>query len=359
MTQASPATGRTLSHTELADYVGKLFAWVGVPPAQAAGIAEIIVLADMRGMESHGTRFVPRYIRGLAKGLLNAKPQLAFVGGRGAVAVLDADNGLGFVSARLGMERAIELAARHGVGVVAVRNSNHFGTACFYAMQALEANMIGHATTDGPPHTVVWGGREPIVCNDPIAWAFPTATPPAIVVDTALTGVKEKIRLAAERGERIPPDWAVDAAGLPTTDPQAALDGSLLPIGGHKGSALIVANELLTGALAGALFSFEISQALVRGADHHDRWGCGHFLLALDISAFTEVDVFLRRADQLAVTIRTTPRAQGTERVYTPGEREWLCSEDRRRNGLPMSEPALRALDTVAAEIGAPSRLLA
>ena len=358
MMQTSESAARLVDHKELESYVAELFVCAGVPPMQAAGIAEIVVLADLRGMDSHGTRFVPRYLRGLAKGLVNARPRLAFVGGRGATAVLDADNGLGLVSARFGMQRAIELATQHGVGVVAVRNSNHFGTACFYAMQALEARMIGHATTDGPPHTVVWGGREPLVCNDPIAWAFPTASPPAIVIDTALTGVKEKIRLAAERGERIPADWAVDADGLPTTDAQAALAGSLLPIGGHKGSALIVANELLAGGLAGALFSFEISPAIVRGSDHHDRWGCGHYLLALDISAFGNVDGFLRRADELAAAMRSAPRAQGTERIYTPGEREWLTSEQRRVEGIPMGEPALRALDAVASEIGATSRLL-
>jgi LDH2 family malate/lactate/ureidoglycolate dehydrogenase len=303
-------------------------------------------------MESHGTNFAPRYLRGLAKGELNPDPQLRFVGGRGAVGVLDADNGLGYVSARAAMERAVELAADHAVGAVAVRNSNHFGMAGFYALQAANAGMIGHATTDGPPHTVAWGTRRPVVCNNPIAWAFPTATPPPVLVDTALTGVKEKIRLAAQRGEAIPPDWAVDLDGRPTTDAEAALQGSLLPIGGPKGSALIVANELLSGALAGALFSFEISPALVMGADHHDRWGCGHFLLALDPSGFGGTDDFRNRADDFVRALREAEPAAGVDRVYLPGEREWLLSEERRRSGLPMARTTLAALDAVAKELG-------
>ena len=356
MTKAGPSE-LLLDHRQLEAYVAELFRSVGVRDAAADGIAEILVLADLRGMDSHGVRFAPRYLRGLARGLVNPKPHLSFVTARGATGVLDADNGLGFVSARAAMQRAIELASEHGIGAIAVRNSNHFGIAGFYAMQALETGMIGHATTDGPPHTVVWGGREPTVSNDPIAWAFPTKTPPAIVIDTALTGVKEKIRLAAERGERIPADWAVDGDGVPTTDPHAALEGALLPIGGPKGSALIVANELLAGGLAGALFSFEISAALVRGADHHDRWGCGHFLLALDLAAFGERNTFLERADALATAIRATPPARGVERIFMPGEREWLESVERRENGIPMSAAAVQALDEVAAEIGATCRL--
>ncbi len=355
MTTSSP-TGPTvelLDHREFEERVARLFTYVGVPKEQANGIAEILVLADLRGMESHGTNFAPRYLRGLARGHLNPDPQLQVVGGRGAVRVLDADNGLGYVSARQAMNLAIELATTHAVGAVAVRNSNHFGMAGFYALQATEAGMIGHATTDGPPHTVAWGARRPIVCNNPIAWAFPTSTPPAVLVDTALTGVKEKIRLAAQRGEAIPPDWAVGPDGRPTTDPQVALAGSLLPIGGPKGSALIVANELLAGALPGALFSFEISPALVMGADHHDRWGCGHFLLALDPAGFGGVDDFGQRAEDLVRALREAEPAEGVDRVYLPGEREWLLAEERKRAGLPVARTTLAALESVATELEA------
>ena len=344
---------QVVDHEELQGNVARLFQHVGAPPDQAAGIAEVLVAADLRGVESHGVNFAPRYVRGMAQGLINARPALSFVSQRGAVAVLDADNGLGFVSARRAMDEAIALAAVHGIGAVTVRNSNHFGMAAFYAMQALESGMIGHATTDGPPHTVLWGVRRPIVSNDPIAWAFPTATPPAIVVDTALTGVKEKIRLAAARGESIPADWAVDDEGVPTTDAVRALAGALLPIGGHKGAALIVAGELLCGALAGARFSPEISPAIVQGASAHDRWNCGHFLLALDPAAFGDRAQFARRADEFAAMVRGAEPAAGFDRVALPGELEWETSERRRRDGLPVSVASLRQLDAVAMEVGA------
>jgi len=342
-----------VDHRLLEAAVARLFEATGVERSEAEGIAEILVLSDLRGLDSHGVRFAARYLRGLRRGLLNPRPRMELVRRRGAVAVLDADNGLGFVSARAAMRTAMDLAAENGIGAVAVRNSNHFGMAAFYAMQALEAQMIGHATTDGPPHTVAWGTRRPVVCNNPIAWAFPTAAPPAVLVDTALTGVKEKIRLAAARGETIPPDWAVGPDGRPTTDPAVALEGSLLPIGGPKGSALIVANELLAGALAGARFSFEISPALVMGADHHDRWGCGHFLLALDPSAFGAPDDFRRRAGELVARLRAAEPADGIDRVWLPGEREWELAEERRRSGLPVARATLAALDAVAAELQA------
>jgi L-2-hydroxycarboxylate dehydrogenase (NAD+) len=342
----------TLDHRALEAAVPRLFERVGVEPSQAAGIAEILVLSDLRGLDSHGVRFAARYLRGLQFGLLNPRPRMQLVRRRGAVAVLDADNGLGFVSARSAMTTAIELAATHGIGAVAVRNSNHFGMAAFYAMQALEAGMIGHATTDGPPHTVIWGGREPMVSNDPIAWAFPTRTSPPIVVDTALTGVKEKIRIAAERGEPIPAGWGIGPDGAETTDARLALQGALLPIGGPKGSSLIVANEILCGALAGARFSFEVSKALVMGADHHDEWRCGHFLAAIDVTAFAERDTFLDRIEEFVATMRGAAPARGVERVYLPGEQAWLAAEAARRDGVRVARATLEELDGVAAELG-------
>lgn len=334
--------------------VAELFHAVGVPPDDAAEIAEVLVFADLRGVESHGVQFAPRYVRGLAGGHLNPTPDVRVVRQHGGTAVVDADNGLGFISARRGMEKAVELAAEHAVGAVAVRNSNHFGPAAFYAMLALEHRMIGHVTTDGPPHTVVWGSRQPMLSNDPVAWAFPTAESPPIVVDTAFTGVKEKIRLAARRGEAIPPDWAVGPDGQPTTDPEHALEGALLPIGQHKGSGLIVANELLCGALAGARFSFEVSAGLVRGANHHDHWGCGHFLTALDVQAFTDVHDFEQRASALRHALRSAPRAEGVERIYLPGEPEAEMTEARLRDGVPLPPATVDALDEVAREVGAP-----
>jgi LDH2 family malate/lactate/ureidoglycolate dehydrogenase len=201
---------------------------------------------------------------------------------------------------------------------------------------------------------VIWGGREPMVSNDPIAWAFPTRTSPPIVVDTALTGVKEKIRIAAERGEPIPVGWGIGPDGAETTDARLALQGALLPIGGPKGSSLIVANELLCGALAGARFSFEVSRALVMGADHHDEWRCGHFLAAIDVTAFTDRDVFLDRVEEFAATMRAAAPARGVDRVYLPGEQAWLAAETARRDGVRIARATLEELDAVADELGEP-----
>jgi LDH2 family malate/lactate/ureidoglycolate dehydrogenase len=353
MTESRCAVTETviIDNVDLRDRVEALFAHVGVPDEQAQTIAEILVLADLRGIESHGVQFAPRYLRGLARGDVNPIPDIRQVGGRGAVAVIDADDGLGFIAASRGMETAIDLARKHGVGAVTVRHSNHFGMAGYYAMQAAEYGQVGHATTDGPAHTVLWGARGPVVCNDPIAWAFPTLHGPPVVIDTALTGVKEKIRLAAARGEPIPAGWAVDSAGRPTTDPEAALLGALLPIGGYKGSALIVANELLCGALAGARFSYEVPTTLVMGGDH-DRWSCGHFLLALDPEAFA-CPSFLGRVAEFVDAMHAGERAADTDEILLPGEREWRLSEERRRDGLPIATSTIDHLDAVARELGA------
>lgn len=339
---------------ELRAAVASLFEAVGVGATHADEIAEVVVFADLRGVESHGVQFTPRYLRGIMGGHLNPKPDIRVVHRRGAVAVVDADNGLGFLSARRAMKEAIAIASEFGGASVAVRNSNHFGPAAFYAMMALDAAMIGHVTTDGPPHTVVWGARRPMLSNDPVAWAFPTREGPPIVLDTAFTGVKEKIRLAAQRGGTIPADWAVGPDGNPTTDPNVALEGYLLPIGQHKGSGLIVANEILCGALAGARFSFEVSPALVMGADHHDSWRCGHFVQAFDPGAFGDRSAFERRTSELAGALRAAPKADGVARIYLPGEIEAELSAERSKNGLPLAVTTLEALDEVARKAGAP-----
>ncbi|MGA2794342.1 MAG: Ldh family oxidoreductase [Roseiarcus sp.] len=339
---------------ELRGAVAALFEAVGVSPTHADEIAEVVVFADMRGVESHGVQFTPRYVRGIMGGHLNATPDVRIVHRHGSVAVIDADNGLGFLSTRRAMREAIGIASEFGSASVAVRNSNHFGPAAFYAMMALEAGMIGHVTTDGPPHTVVWGSKKPMLSNDPVAWAFPTSNGPPIVLDTAFTGVKEKIRLASQRGGTIPADWAVGPDGNPTTDPKIALEGYLLPIGQHKGSGLIVANELLCGALAGALFSYEVSPALVMGADYHDSWKCGHFVQALDPSAFGDRTAFLRRTGELAAALRGAPKADGVSRIWLPGEMEAELSAERLKNGLPLAVTTLEALDDVARKAGAP-----
>jgi LDH2 family malate/lactate/ureidoglycolate dehydrogenase len=339
---------------ELRAAVATLFETVGVGATHADEIAEVLVFADLRGVESHGVQFTPRYLRGIMGGHLNPKPDLRVLHRRGSVALIDADNGLGFLSARRAMKEAIAIASDLGSASVAVRNSNHFGPAAFYAMMALEAGMIGHATTDGPPHTVVWGSKKPVLSNDPVAWAFPTSSGPPIVVDTAFTGVKEKIRLAAQRGGQIPRDWAVGPDGNPTTDPTVALRGSLLPIGQHKGSGLIVANEVLCGALPGALFSYEVSPALVMGADHHDSWKCGHFVQALDPGAFGDSAAFLKRTSELAAALRDAPKADGVQRIYMPGEIEAELSAERLISGLPLAVTTLEALDDVARKAGAP-----
>jgi LDH2 family malate/lactate/ureidoglycolate dehydrogenase len=352
---ATPVKKVLVDSAELRRAVAALFEAVGVSATHADEIAEVLVFADLRGVESHGVQFTPRYVRGLLRGHLNPRPELRVVKRRGAVAVLDADNGLGFVSTRRAMKEAIAIAAEHGCAAVTVRNSNHFGPAAFYAMMALDAGMIGHVTTDGPPHTVVWGSRKPVLSNDPVAWAFPTASGTPIVLDSAFTGVKEKIRLAAQRGGTIPADWAVGPDGHPTTDPKVALEGALLPIGQHKGSGMIVANEVLCGALAGAKFSFEVSPALVMGADHHDSWKCGHFVQAFDPDAFGERAAFQRRTSELAAALRAAPKAEGVERIYMPGEIEAELSAQRQRDGLPIAAATLEALDAVAREAGAPA----
>jgi LDH2 family malate/lactate/ureidoglycolate dehydrogenase len=232
----------------LLEACGRILEKVGVPPEQARIIAEVTVEADLRGIGSHGLLRLPAYVHRVQAGLMAADTQLKVVRERGATVLLDAQGGFGQVAGVYAMNQAIERARQHGVGFVAVRNANHFGIAAYYTMMALPHRMIGIAATNAAPSMAAWGGTTPVLGTNPISVAIPTGQDVDIVLDMASSVVaRGKIRAAATKGERIPLGWALDAEGRPTEDPQAALKGTLLPIGGPKGYGLALVVDVLAG----------------------------------------------------------------------------------------------------------------
>jgi len=338
---------------EVRAYTRRCAVWAGVEGTDLDLFVEGVVGADLRGIDSHGVFRVPFYARGLRSGDLNPRPNLRRLRGRGATELLDADNGLGVVVGQRAMRRAVELALEHGIGLVGVTNSNHAGMLACHVLHATDAGMIGSFTSNAPALMAPWGGRTAMLSNSPFAWAIPSRPDP-IVLDMACSNVaRGRIRLAASRDQPIPPDWATDADGAPTTDPHAAMEGLVLPIAGYKGYGLALVNEILAAALPGAILSVDVSRRfLAEGATSLDSWGVGHLAMAIDVAAFGEPAVFVDRVAGLADRIRASATASNAERILLPGDLELEAQRARERDGIPMTPALLGQLRAFADEAG-------
>lgn len=321
---------------------------VGVPGDQAKTIAEVVVEADLRGIGSHGILRLPAYIRRTMAGTMTADTQIKVLRERGASLLLDAQCGFGQVAAVFAMEQAISKAEKHGIGFAAVRNAGHFGIAAHYAMMALSHHMIGMVSANSAPSMAAWGGASPLFGTNPICVAVPTGADVDIVLDMASSVVaRGKIRLAVKKGEEIPLNWALDPQGLPTSDPNAAMKGTLLPIGGPKGYGLALVVDILSGVLTGSSFGKDVPMTL----EFDRNVSAGFVVQAIDISAFTEPDDFYEDIQALIVDIHKSPRAPGVERIYLPGEIEWLNQQERQEKGIPVPNSLLQELKQMAKEL--------
>jgi LDH2 family malate/lactate/ureidoglycolate dehydrogenase len=345
-------SSRRVSADDLRNWTGVVFECVGLPEPDAGLVADALVSADLRGVDSHGVMRVPIYVKRLRLGLIELRPSIRLARDRGAVAVLDGGNGMGQMVAARAMEEAIRRAGQHGAGLVGVRNSNHFGMAAYFATQALRHDMIGVALSNAPATMAPWGGARPYLGTNPMAIAVPAGDEPPIVLDMAMSTVaRGKVILAAQEGLPIPEGWAVDPDGEPTTDAARALEGMVLPVGGAKGYGLATIVEILAGVLVGAAFGPHIGALYDNFTSPQ---GLGHLLGAIDVQAVDAADRFKGRMDRLIREIRAVPRARHIERIYLPGEIEWLAEHRRRQEGIDLHPQTVQALETVADDLGIP-----
>lgn len=292
----------------------------GVAADDADAVAEALVESDRRGVGSHGVLLLPMYLDRLRDGSVRPTATVETVVDFAAVAVLDAHHSLGQISARIAMTEAVSRARRFGIGAVAVRHAFHFGGAYRYARQAVEAGCIGIAASNTRPLMPAPGGATAVVGNNPLAIGVPGVDGEAVMLDMAMSeAALGKIRLAAQEGREIPATWATGPDGQPTTDPEAALAGLLLPMGGPKGYGLALVVDVLTGVLSGGA-----SGAAVQGlyADTGVANDCAHFFLALDPGAFGDAAGFADRLSSLVAQIRGSEVAPGVTRVLLPGQLE-------------------------------------
>lgn len=334
----------------LKESVAGIFSAVGVSSGGASMVAESLVDADRRGIPSHGVMLVPMYVDRLRQGSVSTREEAEVVLDAGSVAVLDAHNALGQLTGDQAMDLAVEKAKSTGTGAVAVRHAFHFGGAFRYVQAAAQAGCIGVAAANTRPLMPAPGGAGQVVGNNPLAFGIPNGDDEPIVLDMALSeAALGKIRLAASEGREIPATWATDPEGQPTTDPEAAIAGMLLPIGGPKGYGLALVVDVLTGVLSGGQ-----SGSGVKGmyADTSIPNDCAHFFLALDVGSFSDPSGFAERLQGLTTEIADSPRAPGVDRLLLPGQLESERYAASAEQGVHLDGSTLSGLRDTAELVG-------
>ena len=329
-----------------------LFQKLGVSADDAACAADVLVMADLRGVDSHGvSNMLKTYIERFGDGTQNAHPDWKVVSERASIANIDADLGLGIIIAPKAMEIAIAKARDTGVGVVTVNNAGHLGMAAYHAMLALPHDMIGMCMTAAGASVLPTFGSVPKLGTNPIAMAAPAGEEEPWVFDMATSIVPvNKLHNAHRMGSTLPPGHIADAAGVPIMEPVLAPETfNLLPLGStreqgsHKGYGLASAVEILCSMMSGA-----------RWATQLPRWSFRHYLAAYDVSAFGDIDEFKANMDGWIRELKATPPAPGHERVLVAGQPEHEMFLDRSANGIPLHNQVVDWFRTTCAEFGLP-----
>ena len=327
-----------------------VFQRVNVPKKDAKIVAEILVESNLRGIDTHGIYLSNLYVRRLKQGLINPTPQFSFERNRAGVGILDADFSLGQLSTLEAARKAVELAREAGLGIVAVKNSNHFGAAAYYAEYCAKQDCIGLVTSNGECDVIPFGGREKFLGTNPLCCCIPAGTYPWFCMDMATSEVAfGKVRAAAGAGKTIPPNWAVDREGKPVTDATKAY--AVVPMSGPKGYAIGLMIEILSSRLTGMPYGAHI----VRKFDDWDNKAfMGHYVQAIDISAFCPVEKFKERMDELLADLKSQPRMDGVNEILIPGEPELRTKIQREKEGCPISEQEVALLRQLGEDFGVP-----
>jgi len=333
----------------LAAFITDIYLAMGVPAAPAAHLADTLVMADLWGHSSHGVMRTFWYGARFASGVTRHDTEPLIVTDTGPLLALDGGDGIGQWITQQAVDLAMARAARFGIAAVSIRHSGHFGTAMYFTRQLAEAGMIGFLATNASPAVPPHGGAEKLIGNNPQSWAAPTGLDTPFILDFAHSAVaRGKIYLAREKGETIPSDWALDADGAPTTDPAAAIAGTLLPMAGHKGAGLAAMMDVLGGVLSASGHGPGVVGPYI--ADR--RSGSGHLLIAINIASLRPVDEFTGEMQQMIGRWKASRRQSGVEEILYPGEPEHRHETMARASGLALPEEMMARLIAEAHTLG-------
>lgn len=313
--------------------------------------ADNLVDADLAGVESHGVSRMTNYMKRLRTRVVDPcgrpETQKEYPGSL----YIDGKNAMGMVAGHYAMRRCMEKAKESGCCFAAVHHSNHFGMAAYYTMMAAREGMIGFSTTNAPPNLAPWGSSQKYMGTNPFSISVPTKKEP-ITLDMAPSVVAMgKIILAAKLGQKIPEGWVVDAEGNPCTDPEVGQYGTLLPIGGPKGSGIAIFTEILCGILAGAACGPHIHHFW---KDFENPQNVGHVFWAVDIEKFCGLSEFLDGIEQMVAEMKGLAKTPGTTEIFMPGEIENRRRAERRAAGIAMSQSVYEELRILAEQYEVP-----
>lgn len=340
--------------------IEQIFMKMNVPKTEAVTAADVLMFADLKGVDTHGVSNMLRaYVQAYNEKRLNPRPKLKIVKETETTAVVDGDNGLGIITCPQAMEIAIEKARRYGMGAVTINNSGHAGAVGYHAMMAAKQDMIGWAMTGGGNAMVPTFGAEARLGTNPIAFAAPASKEPFFLFDAAMTTIAgNKIGLLRRLGRPLEPGWVSLADGTPdmTGGQQPEFEagsvrmqlplGSTRELGSHKGYALASIVDILCGVLSGAA-----------GFDTLDRSRRGHFVAAYRIDAFIPAEQFKQTMDGFLGTLRATKPAPGHDRVLYPGLPEYETEKVRSQKGIPLHPEVVEWFKGSCAELGIPFKL--
>ena len=350
---------------DLTEFCLRVFRKLGVPEEDARITSEVLVIADLRGIGSHGVARLRRYVDGLRTGMMVTHPEVKVVRETPATALIDAGAGLGQPVSHQAMLKAIQKATEAGAGFVTVRNSNHYGIAGYYAMMALEHDCIGMSMTNADVLVVPTFGRDARLGTNPIAVAAPANRERPFVMDMATSTVpRGKLEVYDRLGKPLPAGWATDERGVGTDDAHRVLEnfkqragGGLLPLGGegelfsgHKGYGLALWVDVFCAVLSGAAYATLVYPKTPDGKPLPAN--LGHFFGAWRVDAFRPADEFKADMDDLQKLLKNTPKAEGQDRIYIHGEKEYEMTERYRRQGIPLNPKVADDLKAIAGEVG-------
>jgi len=353
----------TFPHTYLKEFTAKVFQHFKVSEEDAWQAADVLSKADVRGIDSHGVARLKTYVDMFSIGRINPNPQIKIIRQKKSIATVDGDSGLGLVVGPKANKIAMDKASEYGSGWVSVCNTNHYGIASYYSLQALDRDMIGWSMTNSSRIVVPLWGAERRLGTNPISIAFPGFKNPPIVIDLATSVVAfGKIEVAKRQGKQVPEGWMIDRQGNTSTNPDDVYGGGLLPLGsnremgGHKGYALSAMVDILSCVLSGANWGpFAPPFALFEEPPKSSVGkGIGHFFGAMEIDGFEDVDVFKKRIDDWIEVFRSTKPAPGHQAVLIPGDPEHEAEKERILKGVPVIQPVVEDLAMISKKTGIP-----
>ncbi|KUK14265.1 MAG: Ldh family oxidoreductase [Synergistetes bacterium] len=333
--------------------VEEILVGLGETEANAKKIAEILVKADMRGISTHGVYLLNVIAMRVDGGQLRLPTEVEVLSEKDATVLIDGKDGIGMVAGYFALEKAIEKAKEYGIGISLIRNTNNVGCLGCYTEKAADNGMIAIMASNAAPAMAPWGAAEKFLGTNPIALSIP-GDGMNFTMDMATSVVaRGKIREAQRKGMKIPEGWALDAEGRPTTDPEAALKGTLMPIGGPKGSALAMAVDIICGLLAGSgygnqLKSFHVLEGPTR---------VGASCIVIDVSRFIDLNEFKEKMKVYFATVKGLKKAHGVEEIFIPGEIEFRREKRSREEGVELDDKLASSINALLEKVGSSLRL--